>query len=69
MFKKMMNLGVCGRRVSHYGLLALAAFASIGCAHALAEPIDRPAYGLIVKLKDAPSHEQLLPTNHHTLQH
>lgn len=52
MFKKMMNLGVCGRRVSHYGLLALAAFASIGCAHALAEPIDRPAYGLIVKLKD-----------------
>ena len=52
MFKKMMNLVVNGRRASHYKVLALAAFASIGCAPALAEPIDRPAYGLIVKLKD-----------------
>ena len=52
MFKKTTNPGICGRRASRYGLLALAAFASIGCAHALAEPIDRPAYGLIVKLKD-----------------
>jgi len=52
MFKKMMNLGGCGRRVGYCGLLALAAFVSIGSAHALAEPVDRPAYGLIVKLKD-----------------
>ena len=52
MFKKTMNLVACGRRASHYRLLALAALASIGCASALAEPIERPAYGLIVKLRD-----------------
>ena len=52
MFKKTMNLGACGRHASHYKLLALAAFASMACALVQAESIDRPAYGLIVKLKD-----------------
>lgn len=54
MLKKTMNLGACGRNVRRYVSPALAAFASIWCAQAQAQAqqVDRPVYGLIVKLKD-----------------